>query len=102
MSRISVVAKPSESGWRCDVEIHDHGVGSHQVAVTREELERFGRPGETPEELVRRSMAFLLEREPRASILSAFELSVIARYFPEFPEVIREAHPLAPDGRDPA
>ena len=36
------------------------------------------------EELVRRSFEFLLEREPKEAILRSFELSVIARYFPEY------------------
>jgi hypothetical protein len=89
MSEISVVAEPSAAGWKCDVEVRDGSLSNHQVSVSRAELQRFGRPGESPEALVRRSMAFLLEREPAGSILFAFELSVIPRYFPEYPEVIR-------------
>ena len=38
----------------------------------------------TPEQLVEASFAFLLEREPKESILRSFELPVIARYFPEY------------------
>jgi hypothetical protein len=37
-----------------------------------------------PEELVRRSFEFLLEREPKESILASFSLSVIRRYFPDY------------------
>ena len=33
---------------------------------------------------MRRSFEFLLEREPKESILARFDLSVIARYFPEY------------------
>jgi hypothetical protein len=40
------------------------------------------------EELVRRSFEFLLAREPKESILSRFELNVIARYFPEYEQRI--------------
>lgn len=36
------------------------------------------------EELIRKSFQFLLEREPKESILSKFNLKVIKRYFPEF------------------
>lgn len=36
------------------------------------------------EALVRASFEFLLEREPAGSILPRFDLSVIARYFPEW------------------
>ncbi len=42
-------------------------------------------------ELVRRSMAFLLEREPPTSILSSFSLDQIGHYFPEFPDTIRRS-----------
>ncbi len=42
----------------------------------------------TAEELVRASFEFLLEREPATSILRAFSLDVIGRYFPEFPAEI--------------
>ena len=42
----------------------------------------------TIEELVRRSFDFLLEREPNTSILRRFDLSVIARYFPEYERTI--------------
>ncbi|MBI3768129.1 MAG: hypothetical protein HY271_06480 [Deltaproteobacteria bacterium] len=40
-------------------------------------------------ELVRRSFAFLLEREPKESILATFALPVIGRYFPEYEREIR-------------
>jgi hypothetical protein len=44
-----------------------------------------------PEELVRRSFEFLLEREPKESILSRFDLSVINRYFPEYEREIKRS-----------
>jgi hypothetical protein len=43
------------------------------------------------ETLVRRSFEFLLEREPSTRILSRFDLSVIARYFPDYERIIRPA-----------
>ena len=42
----------------------------------------------TPEELIRKSFDFLLERESKESILSSFELPVIQRYFPEYERTI--------------
>lgn len=39
-----------------------------------------------PEELVKKSFEFLLEREGPESILSEFELSDIQHYFPEYEE----------------
>lgn len=38
------------------------------------------------ETVVRESFVFLLEREPPSSILKAFSLDVIGRYFPEYDE----------------
>jgi hypothetical protein len=46
--------------------------------------------GTSPERLVEASFRFLLDREPKESILGSFDLSVIGRYFPEYPERITE------------
>lgn len=61
----------------------------HTVTVTDGDLVRFG-PGSDKESLVEESFRFLLEREPKESILASFELPVIARYFPEYPVEIKE------------
>lgn len=61
---------------------------THTVTVTPQTIERLGWSG-TPEELIRKSFEFLLEREPKESILSEFEISVIGRYFPEYEETAR-------------
>ena len=39
-------------------------------------------------ELIKKSFAFLLDRESKESILASFDLTVISRYFPEFEGVI--------------
>ena len=80
-----------EEGWQCRVIVGaDPAATTHQVQVDAGLLQRL-RPGATdPEELVRDSFAFLLEREPRESILRSFELPVIGRYFPEWEAEIRE------------
>jgi hypothetical protein len=41
--------------------------------------------------VVEASFAFLLEREPRESILRSFDLSEISRYFPEYERELRRA-----------
>ena len=56
----------------------------HEVTARPEVLERVARPGEAPDETLRRAFAFLLEREPPESILRRFALEDVARYFPEF------------------
>jgi hypothetical protein len=60
---------------------------THDVTVTPDDVARYA-PGVSPEDLVRASFVFLLERERKESILSRFELPVIERYFPEYPRVI--------------
>jgi hypothetical protein len=65
-----------------------HGSSQHRVTVSREEVAELG-GGVTAEELIRRSFEFLLEREPKESILSRFALPVIGHYFPEYPDEIR-------------
>jgi len=62
----------------------------HEVTVRPEYLARLASAGETVELLVRRSFAFLLEREPKESILRSFDLSVIGRYFPEYERAMKE------------
>ncbi len=62
---------------------------SHSVSLSRKDYERLAGGKVLPEELVRRSFEFLLEREPKESILSRFDLPVIGRYFPEYEREIR-------------
>jgi hypothetical protein len=38
----------------------------------------------TPERCLEAAFRFLLDREPKESILSHFDVMVISRYFPEF------------------
>lgn len=59
----------------------------HEVTVTADDVARYA-PGSTPERLLEVSFEFLLEREPASSILPRFALPLIARYFPEYPDVI--------------
>jgi hypothetical protein len=71
-------------GYRCAVDVSDAtGTSHHVVRVSPKDFERWSR-GRSAEELVADSFGFLLEREPSASILKEFDLSVIRRYFPEY------------------
>jgi len=62
---------------------------SHQVSVPGGLSAGLGCGHVGPEELVRASFEFLLEREPATSILPAFSLDVISRYFPSYPAEMR-------------
>ena len=61
----------------------------HEVKASQASIDTYGGSG-SAERLIKKSFEFLLEREPKESILSSFELSVIARYFPEYPKEIRQ------------
>jgi hypothetical protein len=58
---------------------------SHRVTVKSSDLARFASANTDPILLVRRSFEFLLENEPKESILPRFDLSVIDRYFSFLP-----------------
>jgi hypothetical protein len=89
MDRVDVECQPQSDGWACVVGVGGDDGTRHDVRVTRDDADRLA-PGTTdPTELVRRSFVFLLEREPRESILRSFDLSDIGRYFPEYERQIR-------------
>jgi hypothetical protein len=62
---------------------------SHRVTLQTEYYQRIAGGKVEPAELVRRSFEFLLEHEPKESILSKFDLSDISRYFPNFEREIK-------------
>ena len=86
--RITVSCDAREGGWRCTVIVGDDADATeHIVEVDRPTLDDLA-PGATPDELVRESFVYLLEREPRSSIMRSFELPIIARFFGEYPDEI--------------
>lgn len=62
---------------------------THRVNVKSSYRDSLGIAEGQERKLVEESFRFLLEREPKESILGSFELSVIERYFPEYPDEIR-------------
>jgi hypothetical protein len=60
----------------------------HEVFASPQVVERYGH-GTTAERLLKASFEFLLQREPKESILPRFELSEIERYFPDYSKSIR-------------
>lgn len=90
MTRIDVACTPSSDGWSCAVDLADAtGRSGHTVAVRTVDLARLDPAATDPTELVRRSFEFLLAREPKESILTTFDLTVISRYFPEYETEVR-------------
>jgi hypothetical protein len=82
---MTVSCMPGGEGWHCWVSVgQDVGRTTHDVDVTEADLERLAPDATDPTTLVRESFEFLLEREPRESILRTFALPDIARYFPDY------------------
>lgn len=97
MPRTDIRCAPTPTGWRCAVTIDDgRGTSAHHVTVATEDATDLAAAADQPdvERLVYETIAFLLEREPKESILRAFDLTVVGRYFPEFESEIRSR--LAP------
>ena len=86
MSEPSVSVTPCPgSGFTFDVIVRDaRGESRHRVTIEADEAERWAKLGAEPSRCVEAVMRFLLDREPKESILSAFDTSVVRRYFPEF------------------
>ena len=91
---VDIRCAPDGEGWLCEVEVDEGGRRTaHTVSVTGADLDRWaGGTGKSDaEDLMARSFAFLLQREPASSILRRFKLPVIQTYFPEFDQVMRES-----------
>ena len=90
MAEIEVACEPTGTTWTCRVTVREgDGATEHLVSVDPGVLARLEPGSADPTDLVRRSFAFLLEREPKESILATFDLPVIGRYFPEWERTIR-------------
>lgn len=73
-----------------DVEVAEEGTStSHRVRLSREYCQAITEGKIAPPRLVEVSFVFLLEREPKESILSSFNISVIPRYFAEYEKEIK-------------
>lgn len=84
------VKKKSEHEFIVTVEERESRT-QHTVSLDDEYYQKLTGGRITKEELIRDSFEFLLEREPKESILSKFNLKVISQYFPEFEEKIEES-----------
>jgi hypothetical protein len=81
---VFVASRPGE-GLVFDVIVRDaRGESRHQVTMQADESERWAKLAGEPSRCVAAMMRFLLDREPKESILNAFDMRVVRRYFPEF------------------
>ena len=60
------------------------GESRHHVTMARKTYEQLTAGKHTPERCLEAALRFLLDREPKESILERFDVTVISRYFPEF------------------
>ena len=84
MSTVEVTAAVADDGWDCTVTVREGTETHHRVRVSQVDLARFAPGASDPVDLVEASFAFLLEREPKESILRGFDLTVIGTYFPDY------------------
>jgi len=64
---------------------------THSVTLSDDYYRELSGGHVTEEELIKKSFAFLLERESNAMILRQFDLPLIGSYFPEFEETIKQS-----------
>jgi hypothetical protein len=97
LARISVVTLPplDNVSWRYEVEVTESdGSGSqttHEVTMDKDyymDLTENGRI--IPEEFIKKSFEFLLDRESKYSILRQFDMAQIKDYFPEYEREIKK------------
>jgi hypothetical protein len=60
------------------------GETRHRVTMLRETYNQLSVGKHTPERCLEAAFRFLLDREPKESILGHFDVTVISHYFPEF------------------
>ena len=73
-----------------EVTVKSKTVTTHIVTLSDEVHKKLTKEKVTKEELLDFSFKFLLDREPNASILSFFELTVISRYFSDYEKSVKK------------
>ena len=68
----------------CVTVSEDQSETKHDVTLPQSAYQRLTQGKVTPERCVQAAFQFLLDREPKESILTRFDLTVISKYFPTF------------------
>ena len=91
MAEIDVKTTEKENSYEFHVTVREgRGETRHLVTLKKSDYSQLVGEKSSPETLVEESFRFLLEREPKESILRSFDLLVIGRYFPEYPvEIVK-------------
>jgi len=85
MANIEVKRTDHDDSYEFRVTVKEEkGERRHRVTLRKADYRELAAGKARPEDLVAESFRFLLEREPKESILRSFDLMVIGRYFPEY------------------
>lgn len=85
MANIEVKRTDHEDSYEFQVIVKEgRGESHHRVTLRKADYQELAAGKASPEDLVTESFRFLLEREPKESILHSFDLMVISHYFPEY------------------
>ena len=76
--------------YHFQVTVMDSSNTTHQVSIEPNYALKLTAGKITTAQLVEKSFEFLLEREANTSIMRSFDLSVIARYFHEYEQIINQ------------
>ena len=83
MIEVERTAEGDPMGFAVTVREPD-GQTSHQVSMSHQTWQRLSGGNYTPERCIDAAFRFLLDREPKESILRRFDVTLIAHYFPAF------------------
>ena len=72
-----------------NVEVSDNVKSSHNVVITDKAYQELTNSMISKYELLEKSFAFLLDREPNTSILTNFEIQIISHYFSDYTNCVR-------------
>lgn len=71
------------------VEVIDNVKSSHNVVISDKVYQELTNGVISKYELLEKSFAFLLDREPNTSILTNFEIQIISHYFSDYTNCVR-------------
>ena len=82
---IDVTVKKSDDPYAFEVRVAERGTETrHRVTMTGTTYRKLAGEDASPERVIEAAFEFLLDREPKESILGAFDVNVISSYFPSF------------------
>jgi len=91
MASISVQVREAGDQYIADVTVDEDGSSTnHTVEISKSYYQKLTSGIHPPELLVERSFEFLLQREPKESIMGSFNLTVINRYFGDYESTISD------------